>query len=128
MFSRLNTQPARSSVNASTPSFRVAPHDSRPLLFATLSTFETFTHTTLPVLPAHRNLMKIVSTQCREVAREQPYEEIFCRNPTPRSCLALVAPTSRTNSEKARFQAASSDISRPPGRSRGYAARNSHII
>jgi len=37
----------------------VAPHDSRPLLFATLSTFETFTHTTLPVLPAHRNLMKI---------------------------------------------------------------------
>ena len=60
MISRLNTQPARSSVNASTPPFRVAPHDSRSLWFATPSTHETFTHTTLPVLPAHRNLMKIV--------------------------------------------------------------------
>ena len=61
MISRLNTQPARSSVNASTPPFRAAPHHSRSLWFATPSTYETFTHTTLPVLPAHRNLMKITS-------------------------------------------------------------------
>ena len=49
MISRLNTQPARSPVNASTPPLRVAPHDSRPLWFATPSTYETFIHNTLPV-------------------------------------------------------------------------------
>ena len=53
--SRLNTQPVPSPVNASTPSSRAAPHDSGPLWFAIPSTYETFTHTTLPVLPAHWN-------------------------------------------------------------------------
>jgi hypothetical protein len=53
--SRLNTQPVPSPVNASTPSSRTTPHDSGPLWLATPSTCETFTHTTLPVLPAHWN-------------------------------------------------------------------------
>ncbi len=46
-FSQLNTQPAHSSVNASSPSLRVAMHDSRPLWLATPSAYETFTHTIL---------------------------------------------------------------------------------
>jgi hypothetical protein len=36
-------------VNASTPPWRAAPHDSGPLWFATPSTYETFFHDTLPV-------------------------------------------------------------------------------
>ena len=46
-------------VNASTPSSRTAPHDSGPLWFAIPSTYETFTHTTLPVLPAHWNKIEL---------------------------------------------------------------------
>jgi len=49
LISRLNTQPVPSPVNASTPSSRTTPHDSGPLWFAIPSTFETFTHTTLPI-------------------------------------------------------------------------------
>jgi hypothetical protein len=47
--SRLNTRPVRPSVNVSTSPSRAAPHDSRPLGFARLLTYETFIHNTLPV-------------------------------------------------------------------------------
>src|SRR6266568_3472833 len=47
---RLNTRPAPSPVNASTPPSRAAPHDSGPLWFASPSTYETFIHNTSPVL------------------------------------------------------------------------------
>ena len=47
--SRLNTQPVRPPVNASSPPSRAAPHDSGSLWFARPSTRETFIHSTLPV-------------------------------------------------------------------------------
>src|SRR5208337_3374972 len=53
-FSRLNTRPAPSPVNASQPPSRATPHDSEPAWFAKPSLYETFIHYTSPVLPAHR--------------------------------------------------------------------------
>jgi hypothetical protein len=46
---RLNTRPARSPVNASTPPSRAAPQDSGPLWVANPSTYDSFIHYTLPV-------------------------------------------------------------------------------
>src|ERR1019366_4718028 len=48
-FSRLNTRPAPSPVNASKPPSRAAPHDSEPAWFAKPSLYETFIHYTSPV-------------------------------------------------------------------------------
>jgi hypothetical protein len=48
-FSRLNTRPAPSPVNASQPPSRAAPHDSEPVWFAKPSLYETFIHYTSPV-------------------------------------------------------------------------------
>src|SRR5665811_1621226 len=52
-FSRLNTRPALSPVNASTTTLRSSPHDSGPTWLATPSLHETFIHCTSPALPAH---------------------------------------------------------------------------
>ena len=46
---RLNTRPARSLVNASTPPSRAAPHDSGPMWVATSHSYEPFIHYTSPV-------------------------------------------------------------------------------
>src|SRR5580692_6729922 len=49
VFSRLNTRPAPSPVNASAPPSRATPHDSEPAWFAKPSLYETFIHYTSPV-------------------------------------------------------------------------------
>src|SRR5450432_499561 len=51
VFSRLNTQPALSPVNASASLSRAPPHDSGPLWLARPLTFETFIQYNLPVYP-----------------------------------------------------------------------------
>jgi hypothetical protein len=48
-FSRLNTRPAPSPVNASLPPSRATPHDSEPVWFAKPSLYETSIHYTSPV-------------------------------------------------------------------------------
>jgi len=47
---RLNTRPARSLVNASTPPSRAAPHDSGPMWVAGPLSYDSFIHYTSPVL------------------------------------------------------------------------------
>src|SRR5467141_1056512 len=47
---RLNTRPARSPVNASTPPLRAAPHDSGPMWVATSHSYDFCIHYTSPVL------------------------------------------------------------------------------
>ena len=47
--SRLNTQPVRAPINASTPSLWTAPHDSGPVWVAKPSPYDSFIHNTLPV-------------------------------------------------------------------------------
>src|ERR1700733_10773212 len=47
--SRLNTRPVRSPVNASTPLWRAAPHESGPVWIATPSPYDSFILYTLPV-------------------------------------------------------------------------------
>ena len=47
-FSWLDTQPARTPVNASTTTLRSAPHDSGPVWFARPSPYETLIHNTSP--------------------------------------------------------------------------------
>jgi hypothetical protein len=49
-FSQLNTQPAVSSVNASTDGLLHPPHDLRPLWLARPLTYDSFIHYNLPVL------------------------------------------------------------------------------
>ncbi len=49
-FSRLNTQPARTPVNASTAPLPMLPHDSGPVWLARPSPYETFIHNTSPAL------------------------------------------------------------------------------
>jgi len=49
--SRLNTQPARSPVNASPPLLRAPPHDSGPLRLARPLTYDSSIHYNLPVYP-----------------------------------------------------------------------------
>jgi hypothetical protein len=44
ILTRLHTRPARSSVNASTPPSRAAPHDSRPMWVATPRSYDFFIH------------------------------------------------------------------------------------
>ena len=46
---RLNTRPARSPVNASTPPLRAAPHDSGPMWVAEPLSYDFFIHYTSPV-------------------------------------------------------------------------------
>src|ERR1700680_2166104 len=46
---RLNTRPARSLVDASTPPSRAAPHDSGPMWVATSHLYDSFIHYTSPV-------------------------------------------------------------------------------
>jgi hypothetical protein len=46
---RLNTRPARSPANASTPPLRAAPHDSGPMWVATSHSYDSFIHYTSPV-------------------------------------------------------------------------------
>ena len=48
-FSRLNTRPARTPVNASATPSRAPPHDSGPLWPAKPSTYDSCIHNTLPV-------------------------------------------------------------------------------
>ena len=50
-FSRLNTQPARSPVNASALPSRASLHDSGPLWLANPLTYDSFIHYNLPVYP-----------------------------------------------------------------------------
>src|SRR6266481_7743526 len=47
---RLNTRPARSPVNASTPPSRAAPHDSGPMWVASSHSYDSFIHYTSPVV------------------------------------------------------------------------------
>jgi hypothetical protein len=49
VLTRLNTRPARSLVNASTPPSRAAPHDSGPMWVATSHSYDSFIHYTSPV-------------------------------------------------------------------------------
>src|SRR6266702_282049 len=51
--SRLNTRPARTPVNASTPPLRATPHDSGPVGVASPLPYDSFIHNTSPVSPAH---------------------------------------------------------------------------
>src|SRR5712664_1735599 len=46
---RLNTRPARSPVNASTPLLRAAPHDSGPMWVASSHSYDFCIHYTSPV-------------------------------------------------------------------------------
>ena len=46
---RINTRPARSPVNASTPPLRAAPHDSGPMWVATSHSYDFCIHYTSPV-------------------------------------------------------------------------------
>jgi len=48
--SRLNTRPARTSVNASPKPLQIPAHDSRPVWIATPSPYDSFIHDILPVL------------------------------------------------------------------------------
>src|SRR5467141_4111661 len=50
VLTRLNTRPARSPVNASTPPLRAAPHDSGPMWVATSHSYDFCIHYTSPVL------------------------------------------------------------------------------
>src|SRR5229473_2666 len=50
VLTRLNTRPARSPVNASTPPLRAAPHDSGPMWVADPLSYDFFIHYTSPVL------------------------------------------------------------------------------
>src|SRR5467141_3531473 len=50
VLTRLNTQPARSPVNASTPPLRAAPHDSGPMWVADPLSYDFCIHYTSPVL------------------------------------------------------------------------------
>src|SRR5882757_278370 len=50
LLTRLNTRPARSPVNASTPPSRAAPHDSGPMWVASSHSYDCFIHYTSPVL------------------------------------------------------------------------------
>jgi len=47
---RLNTRPARSPGNASTPPLREAPHDSGPMWVANSHSYDFCIHSTSPVL------------------------------------------------------------------------------
>jgi len=49
-FTRLNTRPVRSPVNASAPPSRAAPHDSGPMWVANPRSYDFFIHYTSPVL------------------------------------------------------------------------------
>src|SRR5467141_5315569 len=49
VLTRLNTRPARSPVNASTPPLRAAPHDSGPMCVATSHSYDFCIHYTSPV-------------------------------------------------------------------------------
>src|SRR6267154_626644 len=49
ILTRLNTRPARSPVNASTPPLRAAPHDSGPMWVATSHSYDFCIHYTSPV-------------------------------------------------------------------------------
>jgi hypothetical protein len=49
VLTRLNTRPARSPVNASTPLLRAAPHDSGPMWVATSHSYDFCIHYTSPV-------------------------------------------------------------------------------
>src|SRR6202035_1028426 len=49
VLTRLNTRPARSPANASTPPSRAAPHDSGPMWVATSHSCDFFIHYTSPV-------------------------------------------------------------------------------
>src|SRR5438046_1066291 len=53
-FSRLDTQPARTPVNASPTPLRTPTHDSGPVWFATPSPYETFIHNTSPAFAGAR--------------------------------------------------------------------------
>ena len=72
-FSRLNTRPALSPVNASPMPSRTSTHDSEPTWLASPWPYETFIHCTSPALPAHvvpfrissRTIFVIVSNRCR---------------------------------------------------------------
>ena len=48
LLTRLNTRPARSPVNASTPFLRMAPHDSGPMWVATSHSYDFSIHYTSP--------------------------------------------------------------------------------
>jgi hypothetical protein len=49
LLARLNTRPARSPANASTPLLRAAPHDSGPMWVATSHSYDFCIHCTSPV-------------------------------------------------------------------------------
>src|SRR5437764_5770235 len=55
---RLNTRPARSPVNASTPPLRAAPHDSGPMWVAKPLSYDFFIHYTSPVLTGAQGDLK----------------------------------------------------------------------
>ncbi len=59
---RLNTRPARSTVNASTPPSRAAPHDSGPIWVANPLSYDFFIHYNLAGLTG---------------AQERNYEELY---------------------------------------------------
>ena len=48
--SRLNTRPARTPIDASMTPLREPPHDSEPVWVASPSPYDSFIHTTMPVL------------------------------------------------------------------------------
>jgi hypothetical protein len=49
VLTRLNTRPAHSPINASTPPLRAAPHDSGPMWVATSHSYDFCIHYTSPV-------------------------------------------------------------------------------
>src|SRR5216683_2451338 len=59
---RLNTRPARSPVNASTPPLRAAPHDSGPMWVADPLSYDFFIHYTSPVLTGAQGGVSELST------------------------------------------------------------------
>src|SRR5258706_14458988 len=59
---RLNTRPARSPVNASTPPLRAAPHDSGPMWVADPLSYDFFIHYTSPVLTGAQGELNMSTT------------------------------------------------------------------
>ncbi len=78
-FARLNTRPARSPVNASTPPSRAAPHDSGPMWVAIPLSYDFFIHYTSPVLTGAQGeaeMKKKTETEKKSSIADVPVERL----------------------------------------------------
>src|SRR6202041_3181791 len=97
---RLNTRPALSLVNASTPPSRAAPHDSGPMWVATSHSYDSFIHYTSPVYPAHkesrneaRSRLGLERTNVRDAPPAAASRKIYGRHVIKRNVTKKVVST-----------------------------------